>query len=71
MICSFKGKETEAVSRRQFVKRFSGIEQQALTRLLRLHAATKLADLASIPGNRVEALSGDRKGQRELRINDQ
>ena len=71
MICTFRDKETEAVFRRQFVKRFSGIEQQALTRLLRLHAATKLADLASIPGNRFEALSGDRKGQYSVRINDQ
>jgi len=71
LIITFRNKDTEAVFRRHFVKRFSGIEQAAHTRLARLHAATTLADLAALPGNRLEALSGERKGQHSIRINDQ
>jgi len=71
MIRTFKDKDSEAVFGRQFVRRFSAIAQSAQTRLLRLHAANKLADLAAIPGNRLETLSGDRKGQHSIRINDQ
>ena len=71
MIRTFKNKDSEAVFGRHFVKRFSGIEQAAQTRLARLHAANRLADLAALPGNRLEALSGDRIGQHSIRINDQ
>jgi proteic killer suppression protein len=71
MICTFKDKDTKAVFAREFVKRFSGIEQAAYTRLGRLDAATTLADLAAIPGNRLEALAADRKDQYSIRINDQ
>lgn len=71
MILTFKDKDTKAVFAREFVKRFSGIEQAAYTRLARLEAATALTDLAAIPGNRLEALSADRKGQFSIRINDQ
>jgi proteic killer suppression protein len=71
MIRTFKDKETKAVFAREFVKRFSGIEQSAYTRLGRLDAAAALTDLAAIPGNRLEALSADRKGQHSIRINDQ
>jgi proteic killer suppression protein len=71
MIQTFKDKDTKAVFAGEFVKRFSGIEQSAFTRLLRLDAATALTDLAAIPGNRLEALTRDRKGQYSIRINDQ
>jgi proteic killer suppression protein len=71
MIQTFKDKDTKAVFTGEFVKRFSGIEQSAFTRLLRLDAATALTDLAAIPGNRLEALTRDRKGQYSIRINDQ
>ena len=71
MIITFRNKDTEAVFRRHFVKRFSGIEHAAHTRLVRLHAATTLGDLVAFPGNRLEALSGERKGQHSIRINDQ
>ena len=71
MIRTFKDKDTKAVFAREFVKRFSRIEQSAYTRLVRLHAAAELTDLAAIPGNRLEALAGDRKGQYSIRINDQ
>ena len=71
MICEFKDKNTAALFARQLVKRFGGIEQSAYTRLQRLDAAQTLADLRAIPGNRLEALRGDRKGQYSIRINDQ
>jgi proteic killer suppression protein len=45
-------------------------KDQARTRLIRLHAAERLEDLAAIRGNRLEALKGDRKGQYSIRIND-
>ena len=45
-------------------------ERPALLKLDRLEAATALKDLAALPGNRLEALKGDRKGQYSIRIND-
>ena len=53
------------------VKALSGIERSSWLKLDRLEAATSLKDLAALPGNRFEALSGDRKGQYSIRINDQ
>jgi len=53
------------------VKAFSGIERPARLKLDRLEAALVLKDLAVLPGNRFEALAGDRKGQYSIRINDQ
>jgi toxin HigB-1 len=47
------------------------IEEQARTRLIRLDSATSLEDLRALRGNRLEALSGKRKGQFSIRINDQ
>jgi toxin HigB-1 len=52
------------------VKAFSGIERAARLKLDRLEAATVLKDLGALPGNRFEALVGDRKGQYSIRIND-
>jgi proteic killer suppression protein len=54
-----------------FVKRFSGIERQALRKLDMLHSARELSDLRAPPANRLEALAGDRRGQHSIRINDQ
>ena len=53
------------------VKALSGIERPARLKLDRLDAAHTLKDLAALPGNRFEALKGDRKGQYSIRINDQ
>ena len=50
---------------------FSGIERSAQLKLDRLEAAVSLRDLAALPGNRFEALIGDRKGQYSIRMNDQ
>ena len=71
MIRSFKDKHTEQLYLRGFVRRFSGIERQALKRLRILDSAQLLGDLAGLPSNRFEALKGDRKGQYSIRINDQ
>lgn len=71
MIQSYRDKHTEALFNRTFVKRFSGIERQALKRLRLLNRAESLSVLGAFPGNRLEALKGDRDGQHSIRINDQ
>ena len=53
------------------MKRFGGIEKQALRKLDMLHQAQDLKDLRVPPANRLEALAGDRDGQYSIRINDQ
>lgn len=71
MIRTFRDKDTEALFNGQRVKKFSGIIAQAEKRLEILEAATDLKDLAGLPGNRLEALKGNRKGQYSIRINEQ
>ena len=71
MIVSYRDRRTERFASGQRVRELSGFARQAETRLDRLEAATSLADLAALPGNRLEALKGDRAGQFSLRINDQ
>jgi proteic killer suppression protein len=71
MILSYKGKRTSDFATGKRVKAFTGIERPARLKLDRLDAATTLKDLAALPGNRFEALKGDRKGQYSIRINDQ
>ena len=68
---SFRCRESEALHSGYGSRKFRAIEQSARTRLARLHAATSLDDLAAIPGNRLEALKGNRDGQHSVRINDQ
>lgn len=71
MIQSFRSKDTEDLFRYQRASRFRAFERVALRKLLQLHAATELTVLASPPGNQLEALRGDRKGQHSIRINQQ
>jgi toxin HigB-1 len=71
MIVSYRHKRTAQFALGKRVKAFSGIERPARLKLDRLEAAITLTDLAVLPGNRFEALSGDRKGQYSIRINDQ
>ncbi len=71
MIVSYRDKKTERFAAGERVKEFSGFAQQAEKRLDRLDAATNLKDLVALPGNRFEALRGDRLGQYSIRINDQ
>jgi proteic killer suppression protein len=53
------------------VRRFKAIERQALRKLDMLDAAPDVRTLATLPGNRLEALKGDRKGQHSIRVNEQ
>jgi proteic killer suppression protein len=71
MILSYRDKRTREFADGKRVKAFSGVQRAAELKLDRLEAATSLGDLAALPGNRFEALSGDRKGQYSIRINDQ
>lgn len=70
-IQSFKCPDTEQLFHQRRVRRWSSIEVVALRKLRMLHAAHVLQDLRVPPGNRLEALQGDRKGQHSIRINDQ
>ena len=71
MIHSFTCPDTEALFRSKPAPRFRNIERVARRKLLQLHAAVELASLRIPPGNQLEALKGDRKGQHSIRINDQ
>jgi proteic killer suppression protein len=71
MIVGYRDQRTRDFASGKRVKAFSGIERQARMKLDRLEAATALKDLAVLPGNRLEALAADRKGQYSIRINDQ
>ncbi len=71
MIVSYRDKRTRAFAAGKWIKAFSGFERSARLKLDRLEAATSVRDLAALPGNRFEALAGERKGQDSIRINDQ
>ena len=72
MIQSIRDKRTEAVAAGKCPKGFpADLMRAAIRKLSMLDAAAVLDDLRSPPGNRLEALSGDRRGQHSIRINDQ
>lgn len=71
MIRSFKCPDTEALSKGARVRRFVNITTVARRKLRQLEIAARLDDLRIPPGNRLEALRGDRSGQYSIRINDQ
>ncbi len=71
MIRSFADGATERLARRERVRQFANIERPALRKLEMIKAAKVLDDLRVPPGNRLEALKGDRSGQFSIRINDQ
>lgn len=71
MIKSFRNKDTEELAGNRYVKQFDSIQDSARKKLEILKAAKGLEDLASVPGNRLESLSGTRNGQYSIRINDQ
>lgn len=71
MIRTFRDARAEALFHDQDVPRYRAIERVTRRKLLYLHRAHHLEDLRVPPGNRLEALKGDRKGQHSIRINDQ
>lgn len=71
MIRSFRCKDTQRLFDDLDVARFRTIERVARRRLLFLHRAARLDDLRVPPGNRLEALRGNRAGQYSIRINNQ
>ncbi len=72
MIRSFAGKRTQLVFAGESPKGFpSGILKVARRKLKMVDAAIVLTDLRVPPGNQLEALAGDRRGQHSIRINDQ
>jgi toxin HigB-1 len=71
MIQSFKDERARKLMDGLRVVKLVNIEEQARARLIRLDSATSLEDLGALRGNRLEALSGSRKGQFSIRINDQ
>jgi len=71
MIRSFKCSDTEALSKGNRVKRFASIATVVRRKLRQLEIAADLGDLKVPPGNRLEALKGDRAGQYSIRINRQ
>lgn len=70
MIVSFKCADTEALANGRRVRRFLAIEVVARRKLRQLQIAGRLEDLAVPPGNRLEALKGDRAGQYSIRVID-
>jgi len=71
MIRSFKCRDTERLSKGEFVRKFAAIDRVARRKLRQLEIAGRLEDLRIPPGNRLEALKGDRRRQFSIRINDQ
>ncbi len=71
VILSFRDKRTRKFAEGKRVRAFTGFEMQAHKRLRLLHLARHLQALRALPGNRLEALSGDRAGQYSIRINEQ
>ena len=71
MIKTFKCAETQTLSKGERVRRFANIAAVARRKLRQLEIAGRLEDLRVPPGNRLEALKGDRAGQHSIRVNDQ
>ena len=70
-IVSFRCAETQRLYTSGKTRRFRSIQAVAERKLVQLESATGLAFLRSSPGNRLEALSGNRDGQHSIRVNDQ
>jgi toxin HigB-1 len=71
VIKTFKCADTRALADGERVKRFVNIAAVARRKLRQLQIAERLDDLRVPPGNRLEALTGDRAGQHSIRVNDQ
>ena len=71
MIQSFADRDTERLFHEEKSRRFNAVARVALRKLIQLNRAGELFDLSVPPGNRLEALHGNRSGYHSIRINDQ
>jgi len=71
MIRGFSDRDAKLIFEGGASRRYAGLERVIRRKLLAIHAARLLNDLTIPPGNRLEALHGDRRGQYSIRINDQ
>jgi proteic killer suppression protein len=71
VIASFRDAEARKLFNDEHSRKYHSIERVARRKLVQLDAAGTLQDLSALPGNHLEALKGDRKGQHSIRINDQ
>jgi len=71
MIRSFADEETEQVFNRRHSRRYAAFERVAFRKLRQIHSVSTVEELHAPPGNWLERLRGDRKGEWSLRINDQ
>ena len=71
MIRSFADEETEHVFQRLHSRKYAAIERVAFRKLRQIHSVLTVEEMRAPPGNRLERLKGNRKGQWSLRINDQ
>jgi proteic killer suppression protein len=71
MIQSFSDRDTAELFFEERTRRFSSISRVALRKLVQLNQSRRLSDMAVPPGNRLEALVGNRAGFHSIRINDQ
>lgn len=71
MIVSFKDTDTQALFETGKNRRWAAISKVAIRKLDQMEASSQLNDLKIPPGNRLEALTGDRAGQHSIRINAQ
>lgn len=71
MIRSFGDRETEKVFNHRHSRRYAAFERVAFRKLRQIHSVSRVEELYEPPGNRLESLKGDRKGQWSLRINGQ
>jgi proteic killer suppression protein len=71
VIRSFSDRDAKAIFNREHVSKFENVARVAHRKLREIHRAARLSDLAALPGNRLEALKGNRAGQHSIRINDQ
>ena len=70
-LAPLRAHSTPSLPRKELERRaaFQGFADQTARRLILLDSTETLGDLAALPGNRLEALRGDRAGQRRIRIN--
>jgi proteic killer suppression protein len=71
MIRSFRSKDAELIFQGRYSKSLNRLAQVIERKLVQIHVAKMLSDLALFPGNRLEPLKEDRAGQHSIRINDQ